>query len=1011
MWRFLKGSKRSRPKTTKRPTWRPTLEVLEDRTLPSGTNLIVNGDFEQGNTGFTTQYRYSPGTLGGAQSYDVVSNPGKDRPNDINPPNYGDHTTGTGLMMAVNGATTANQIVWSETVAVAAHSDYDFSLWLSSWFSGSPATLDIRFNNVSVGTPAASSTVGLWQKFSTAWNSGGSTSVTINIIDTNLADIGSDFALDDISLTAAPSTSAPITLSISNPAPFPKPDSGQILGMFVVTRSGDLGPAVQVDYATQDGTGANGAHAGTDYVATSGTLNFAANQTTATIAVPIIGNNVFQADKTFTVGLSHPRSNANVVSFAPQQTFAVGRGPYAVAVADLNGDGKPDLIVANRGSFGAFGNTISVLMNTTPPGASTVSFAPQQTFVVPADPQAVAVADFNGDGKPDIAVACNGANVVSELLNTTPTGASTVSFAAPVNLTCNTNPASIAMADFNGDGKPDIAVGNGAAFGGLSVFLNTTPTGASTLSFTPQQIFQVGSVNTAPVGDLNGDGKPDIAVAGNVNTVSVLLNTTPAGATTSSFAPQQTFGAGNGPTIGPAADLNGDGKPDLIVANFRDGTVSVLLNTTPTGATTASFAPQQVFAAGHNPTSVTVADFNGDGKPDIAVADGDAADVPLGGSDNAVSVLLNTTPTGATAVSFAPRQAFAVGSRPISVAAADLNGDGLPDLITTNLLDGTVSVLLNTSSGQVTLSGSPATGTISSALLAHATTTALTSDHPGGSVYGQSVTFMATVSAASGTPTGSVQFQLDGANFGSAVSLNNGAAQISTAALSAGPHRITAAYTSNSSSFLNSATTTPLVQNVSPAHLTVTANNLTVIYRTPNPALTYTLTGFVLGQTLATSGVTGAPALSTTYTASSSVGTYPITVALGTLAAKNYDFTTFVPGTLTVTYGIKVLFDQSQAQHSGSTLPVEVQLTDFYGNNVSSAGTGVHALYVASASNPSVHLPAGSPGNSQPGGDFRFTGGRYHYNLKTTGLAAGTYFFYFTMDGDPLVHSVSFIVA
>src|SRR5262245_15162947 len=99
-----------------------------------------------------------------------------------------------------------------------------------------------------------------------------------------------------------------VNLSISNPTPFPKPDSGQILGMFAVTRSGDPGPAVQVSFATQDGTGANGAHAGTDYVATSGTLSFAANQTTATIAVPIIGNNVFQADKTFTVGLSHPRS-------------------------------------------------------------------------------------------------------------------------------------------------------------------------------------------------------------------------------------------------------------------------------------------------------------------------------------------------------------------------------------------------------------------------------------------------------------------------------------------------------------------------------------------------------------------------------------------------------------------------------------------------------------------------------------------------------------------------------
>jgi hypothetical protein len=135
-----------------------------------------------------------------------------------------------------------------------------------------------------------------------------------------------------------------VTLSVSDPMPFPKPDTGQILGMFVVTRSGDLGPAVQVNYATQDGTGSNGARAGIDYTATSGTLYFASSQTTATIAVPVLGNTIFQADKTFTVSLSTPLPSA---SFAPQQTFATGGGPESVAVGDFNGDGKPDLVVAN----------------------------------------------------------------------------------------------------------------------------------------------------------------------------------------------------------------------------------------------------------------------------------------------------------------------------------------------------------------------------------------------------------------------------------------------------------------------------------------------------------------------------------------------------------------------------------------------------------------------------------------------------------------------------------------
>src|SRR5579883_2004161 len=83
-----------------------------------------------------------------------------------------------------------------------------------------------------------------------------------------------------------------VTLSVSNPAPFPKPDTGQLMGMFVVTRTGDQAAPVLVDYTTQDGTGPNGAHAGTDYVATTGTLLFNPSQVMATIAVPILGSNL-----------------------------------------------------------------------------------------------------------------------------------------------------------------------------------------------------------------------------------------------------------------------------------------------------------------------------------------------------------------------------------------------------------------------------------------------------------------------------------------------------------------------------------------------------------------------------------------------------------------------------------------------------------------------------------------------------------------------------------------------
>src|SRR5271167_2392777 len=105
-------------------------------------------------------------------------------------------------------------------------------------------------------------------------------------------------------------------------------------------------------------------------------------------------------------------------SFAAQQTFATGSAPESVTAADVNGDGKPDLIVAN-----AIDSTVSVLLNTTLPGAATPSFAAQQTFGTGAFPESVMAADVNGDGKPDLIVANETGNTVSVLLNTTLPGA------------------------------------------------------------------------------------------------------------------------------------------------------------------------------------------------------------------------------------------------------------------------------------------------------------------------------------------------------------------------------------------------------------------------------------------------------------------------------------------------------------------------------------------------------------------------------------------------------------
>ncbi|MFM6478152.1 MAG: beta strand repeat-containing protein, partial [Microcystis panniformis] len=245
-----------------------------------------------------------------------------------------------------------------------------------------------------------------------------------------------------------------------------------------------------------------------------------------------------------------------------------------------------------------------------------------------------------------------------------------MAFSPPTNFTVGNRPSSVTVGDFNGDGKSDLAVANSYS-NNVSVLLGT-----GTGSFGPATNFTVGSFpRSVTVGDFNGDGKSDLATANRYGNVSVLLGTG-----TGSFGTATNFTVGSDPRSVTVGDFNGDGKSDLATANAGSNNVSVLL-----GTGTGSFGTATNFFVGSDPRSVTVGDFNSDGKSDLAVANY---------TSSTVSVLLGTG-TG----SFATATNFSVGSFPSSVTVGDFNSDGKSDLATATYFGNTVSVLLGTGTG------------------------------------------------------------------------------------------------------------------------------------------------------------------------------------------------------------------------------------------------------------------------------------------------------------------------
>lgn len=486
-------------------------------------------------------------------------------------------------------------------------------------------------------------------------------------------------------------------------------------------------------------------------------------------------------------------STVGSFSLATQTTAAAGTQPYSIVSADLNGDGKLDLVTANAG-----GDSVSILL-----GDGKGGFATHVDYAVAANTQGVTAADFNGDGKLDLAAVSYNDGTVSVLLNN---GDGT--FGAPAAYTVNLYTTKVIAADLNGDGTLDLVTANESS-GTISVLLNK---GDGSGTFGAQTTYSnTGIAPDVAAADLDGDGTLDLVVAGLFNNiVSVRLGNGSGG-----FGAETTYAAPGAPRSIAVGDVNGDGKADIVTGN-NDGTVSVLL-----GDGKGGFAAPNTYTAGGGIYSMVLADENGDGRLDVVAGNYQT---------NTVTVLLGDGKGG-----LGTAQSFAVGNNPFGVSTGDLNSDGKADIATANLNDNTVSVLLNTSTFATSLdtaSAATATGADTKLVVdASAPGAPILTGPVSGSSTGDTTPTI-TGTAEAGT---TVSLLVDGLQVGTALADTKGAFGFTpTSPIQPGSHTLTASATDAAGNVSAVSASDPFsIALPTPAPVTVTAITATPSQASP----------------------------------------------------------------------------------------------------------------------------------------------------------------------------------
>ena len=404
------------------------------------------------------------------------------------------------------------------------------------------------------------------------------------------------------------------------------------------------------------------------------------------ITITTNGLTAFSAKPFIVTFLSQKKLDS--ASFAPKIDFPTAANPDFIVVKDFNGDGKTDIAVSCYQA-----NANSILINSSTKGVLTSqSFTPKVDYQTGNGPWSLSVNDIDGDGKPELinsSVLSNKISILKNLINSGQINSN--SFASNVDIiTCAVSHI-MAVGDLDGDGKPDMVIPN-YYNDSISVYRNVSSTGTITAqSFSFPVKFKVGiKPNVITIGDIDGDGKQEIIVTNEESSnISILRNiSTPGSITEQSFSPKIDLPTSAFPVGAAIGDIDGDGKLDLTVTNFNSNSVSIFRNMSSSGSiTSGSFATPVVINTGMNPNTAILGDLDGDGKLDLVI--------PNYGSAT-LSILKNNNVPGNISVElFDTRIDLLTEYQPFYAAIADVDGDGLPDITVVNSANNSISVYKN----------------------------------------------------------------------------------------------------------------------------------------------------------------------------------------------------------------------------------------------------------------------------------------------------------------------------